>query len=830
MAETDGEGVNDNIGQIQPIEITEEMQRSYLDYAMSVIVSRALPDVKDGLKPVHRRILYAMHGLGLTSDSKYRKSATVVGEVLGKYHPHGDAPVYDALVRLAQDFAMRIPLIDGQGNFGSIDGDPPAAMRYTEARMAKIASEMLADIDKNTVDFVDNFDGTKKEPIPLPAKVPNLLVNGSAGIAVGMATNIPPHNLNEVCDAITHLINNPESNIEDLMNFIKGPDFPTGGAIFDINEIRSAYASGKGKVVMRAKAEIEEDRSGKFNIIVSQLPYQVNKAQLVARIASLVKEKKLEGISDLRDESDRTGMRIAIELKRDARPRALLNNLYKYTAMQLAFNVNTVALVDGIPLTLTLKQVLTEYIRHRQQIVTRRTQFELDAAKNRAHILEGLKIALDHLDAVIETIRKSKDADTARINLMKRFKFTEIQATAILDMQLRRLAALERQKIEDEYKEILKTIGYLEDLLSSPKKILAVIEKELLDLKEKYGDERRTRVYAQPVGDFSEEDLIPSEQVIVTITKGGYIKRSPMSAFRTQGRGGKGVSGVSMKEEDTVADIFSANTHDSLMFFTNKGRVFQIKVYELPEGSRYSKGAAIVNLINLEQSEAVTSILAITKNAKAGSAYLFMATRGGIVKKTSVKDFEHIRKSGMIAIRLNSGDELAWVKLTNGSDEILMVTKAGMSIRFSEKNVRPMGRATAGVMGIRLKSHDIIITMDKSVKGGELVVVTERGFGKRSKIKDWPVQNRAGIGVKAAELTTRNGNLVAAKVINQKDQQLILTSKKGQVIKLPIKDIPVLTRQTQGVILIRFSDKADLVAAASSIQKEQISKEEKKSK
>lgn len=819
MQNGNGEIIKTNFGKIEPIEITDEMQRSYLDYAMSVIVSRALPNARDGLKPVHRRILYAMHELGLTAEAKYRKSATVVGEVLGKYHPHGDAPVYDALVRLAQDFAMRIPLVDGQGNFGSVDGDPPAAMRYTEAKMAKITSEMLADIEKNTVSFADNFDGTRKEPEILPAKFPNLLVNGSAGIAVGMATNIPPHNLVEACDAAIHLSNDPESSVEDLMKFVKGPDFPTGGAIFDINEIRAAYATGKGRIVMRAKAEIEEDQGGKFNIIVTELPYQVNKATLIARIANLVKEKKLEGVSDLRDESDRHGMRIVVELKREGRPKALLNNLYKYTAMQLAFNVNTVALVDGVPLTLTLKQALTEFIRHRQEVVTKRTQFDLDAAKTRAHILEGLKIALDHLDAVIETIKKSKDADTAKTNLIKRFKLTEIQATAILDMQLRRLAALERKKIEDEYRNVLKTITYLEALLASPKKILQVIEEELTNLKEKYGDDRRTRVYPNQVGDFSEEDLIPAEEVIVTITRGGYVKRSPSSVFRTQGRGGKGVAGVTMKEEDTVSDIFPANTHDSLMFFTNKGRVFQIKVYELPEGSRYSKGVAIINLINLEQEEAVTSILPIAKTAKAKSNFLFMATKGGIVKKTNLGEFEHIRKSGMIAINLNQKDELSWVKLTNGKDQIMMVTNNGMSIKFTEKNVRPMGRPTAGVLGIRLKGTDNVVTMDKVSDKGELIVVTEKGFGKRSKLSDWPLQGRAGYGVKAAEIAARNGKLVSAQVIGSADKSLIVTSKLGQVIKLPVKDVPVLTRQTQGVILIRLSDKQDVVAVASSVKR-----------
>ncbi|OGY25429.1 MAG: DNA gyrase subunit A [Candidatus Woykebacteria bacterium RBG_16_39_9b] len=820
MSEENGPTTENNLGQLIPIEIIEEMQRSYLNYAMSVIVSRALPDVKDGLKPVHRRILYAMYELGLSYEAKYRKSATVVGEVLGKYHPHGDSPVYDALVRLAQNFAMRYPLIDGQGNFGSVDGDPPAAMRYTEARMAKIASEMLSDIEKNTILFADNFDGTRKEPIVLPAKLPQLLLNGSSGIAVGMATNIPPHNLNEVCDAIIHLIENPEDAVEDLMKFIKGPDFPTGGSIFDVNEIRQAYATGRGRIVMRAKAEIEEASSGKFAVVISELPYQVNKSQLVARIAQLVKEKKVEGISDLRDESDRKGMRVFIELKRDSRPKSILNNLYKHTAMQLAFNVNMVALVNGVPGTLTLKQALTEFIRHRQQVVTKRAEFDLNAAKNRAHILEGLKIALDHLDAVIETIRRSKDADIAKVNLMNKFKLTDIQAIAILDMQLRRLAALERQKVEDEYKAVLKTISYLEDLLSSPKKILAVIIKELTELKDKFGDERRTRVYANPIGEFSEEDLIAKEQVIITITRAGYIKRSPTSTFRTQGRGGRGVSGVTMKEEDTVADIFSANTHDSLMFFTNKGRVFQIKVYELPEGTRFSKGAAIVNLIDLEQDELVTSILAVPKMEKNKLGYLFMATKRGVVKKTPLREFEHIRKSGMIAINLVKGDELSWVKLTSGDDYMILVTNKGMSIKFSEKDVRPMGRATSGVIGIRLKSADNVITMDKATEKQELIIVTEKGLGKRSKISDWPKQGRAGLGVKAAEVTSRTGNLVAANVIGKEDKHLIITSKMAQVIKLPIKDVPVLTRQTQGVILIRLSAKEDVVAAASSIQKE----------
>ena len=812
-------------GKVETVEIVDEMQRSYLDYAMSVIVSRALPDVRDGLKPVHRRILYAMHEMGLTHSAKYRKSATVVGEVLGKYHPHGDTAVYDTLVRLAQDFAMRYPLIDGQGNFGSVDGDPPAAMRYTEVRMAEIANELLEDIDKNTVTFVDNFDATRKEPQPLPGKLPNLLLNGSAGIAVGMATNIPPHNLVEVCDAISHLIDHPDADIEQLMKFIKGPDFPTGGAIFDINEITAAYATGKGRVVMRAKAEIEEDKSEKFKIVVSELPYQVNKAKLIAKVAELVKDKKLDGISDLRDESDRQGMRIVFELKRDAKPKNLLNQLYKHTAMQLAFNVNVVALVNGTPQTLTLKQILTEYIRHRQDVVTRRSKFELDTAKKRAHILEGLKIALDHLDAVITTIRQSRDADVARRNLMKKFKLTEIQATAILDMQLRRLAALERKNIEDEYKEILKKIAHLEALLASPKKILAVIDKELQNLKEKYGDERRTRVYRQGVGDFSEEDLIPSEEVIVTVTKEGYIKRSPTSTFRTQARGGRGVSGLTMKEEDSVANLFSANTHDSIMFFSNKGKVYQLKVYDLPEGSRYAKGQAVVNLIEIEQGESVTSIINVPKSIKTG--YLFMATKKGIVKKTALADFANIRRSGIISINLQSGDELSWVTLTSGKDNIIMVTKNGLSIYFSENNVRKMGRPTAGVVGIRLKAGDELINMAKASKENKLLVVTEKGLGKKSNLADWPIQKRAGSGVKAADVTTRTGKIMAALVLSSEDKDFIVTSKMGQVIKSPLKGVPVLTRQTQGVILIRLAKKEDTVAAVTSTLKEPQSEKEK---
>jgi len=829
MSEENGPTTENNLGQLIPIEIIEEMQRSYLNYAMSVIVSRALPDVKDGLKPVHRRILYAMYELGLSYEAKYRKSATVVGEVLGKYHPHGDSPVYDALVRLAQNFAMRYPLIDGQGNFGSVDGDPPAAMRYTEARMAKIASEMLSDIEKNTILFADNFDGTRKEPIVLPAKLPQLLLNGSSGIAVGMATNIPPHNLNEVCDAIIHLIENPEDAVEDLMKFIKGPDFPTGGSIFDINEIRQAYATGRGRIVMRAKAEIEEASSGKFAVVISELPYQVNKSQLVARIAQLVKEKKVEGISDLRDESDRKGMRVFIELKRDSRPKSILNNLYKHTAMQLAFNVNMVALVNGVPGTLTLKQALTEFIRHRQQVVTKRAEFDLNAAKNRAHILEGLKIALDHLDAVIETIRRSKDADIAKVNLMNKFKLTDIQAIAILDMQLRRLAALERQKVEDEYKAVLKTISYLEDLLSSPKKILAVIIKELTELKDKFGDERRTRVYANPIGEFSEEDLVAKSDTLITVTKTGYIKRLAPITYKSQRRGGKGVVGMTTKEEDQIDHLISATTHDTLLFFTDKGKVYGTKAWEIPETSRQAKGQALVNILDLEQGEMVLSILPISQDENAKN--LVMATRLGMVKKTKLSEFKNMRTTGLIAIRLKAKDSLVSVHETKGKDHVLIVSKNGKAIRFPEANVRTMGRATSGVRGIKLNAGDSVIGMnvfpeklvkptDKRMKVfRDLLTISERGLGKRTATHLFPIQRRAGKGVKGAQTNEKTGALACATMVDEKVELIVLTSKSGQVIKLPLKNVPQMGRATQGVILMRFAKKADRVAAITTLSK-----------
>ncbi|OGD86655.1 DNA gyrase subunit A [Candidatus Curtissbacteria bacterium RBG_16_39_7] len=811
-----------DIGKVQPVEITEEMQRSYLDYAMSVIVARALPDVRDGLKPVQRRIIYAMNQQGMKHSARYQKCAAVVGEVLKHYHPHGDISVYDALVRMAQNFSMRYQLIDGQGNFGSVDGDSAAAMRYTECRLAQISEELLRDLEKDTVDWVDNYSATIKEPTVLPAILPNLLLNGGTGIAVGMATNIPPHNLTEVVQAITHLIENPEATVEDLMKFIKGPDFPTGAQIYDISEIVAAYATGKGKIIMRAKAEIEEQKGGKHQIVVTELPYQVNKAVLVSRIAELVKTKKLEGIADLRDESDRRGMRIVVELKRDARPQATLNNLFKHTAMQLSYPVNTVALVDGTPQTLTLKMILEEFVKHRQTVVTRRSKFELSEAKKREHVLEGLKIAVDNIDAVIETIKKSKDADEAKKNLMIKFKLTEIQATAILDMQLRRLAALERQKIEDELAMTREEIAYLEDLLAHPEKILVVIKKELATLEEKFGDDRKTRVFKQKIGEFSEEDLIANEPCIITITESGYIKRQPIGTFRVQRRGGKGVSGFTTKEEDVVSNLFSCFTHDQILFFTDKGKAYALPAYDIGEASRVSKGQAIINLIDIEQGEKVWSVLPISKASDRGQ-FVLMVTKNGTVKKTEVSAFSAIRRSGIIAIKLEEKDQLCWVKLTGGEDEIFLISEKGQSIRFGEKDIRPTGRATMGVRGIRLRKDDVVIGMDvlnEETKKADLLVVSENGLGKKTLISEWTKQKRGGVGIKAANITERTGDLVCAKIITKEELALVLTSQQGQVIKLPLKNVPRLSRPTQGVTLMRFSNKNDRVAAATCIKKE----------
>ena len=818
------------IGKIQPVEITTEMQKNFLDYAMSVIVARALPDVKDGLKPVHRRILYAMHDMGLKASGKHTKSAKIVGEVLGKYHPHGDVPVYDALVRLAQDFSMRYPLVDGQGNFGSIDGDSPAAMRYTEAKLSKISEELLIDIEKETVDTIPNFDGTLNEPSFLPAKLPNLLLMGSDGIAVGMATKIPPHNLSEIVDAVTYLIDHSEASVEDLMQFVKGPDFPTYGAIYDVKAIAEVYATGRGRIIVRGKAEIEDSKSGKTQIVISEIPYQVNKAEMVARIAELVHERKIEGVSDLRDESDRDGIRVVVDLKRDAKPKSILNNIYKHTALQTSFPANFVALVDGTPQTLSLKQILNEYIKHRQQVITRRAEYDLRQARARAHILEGLKIALDHLDAVIKTIRESADSDIAKKNLMERFGLTEIQATAILDMQLRRLAALERKKIEDEYKAVMELIDSLVGLLAHPAKILAVVKTEITDLKAKFGDDRRTKVYKMGIGEFSEEDLIPAEDTVVTITATGYIKRQHPSAFRTQARGGKGVTGMTTKEEDEVAHILTANTHDDIYFFTSKGRVFKIKAYDLPEGSRQAKGQAVVNLINIEQDEKLQTVLSLGKSDQF--KFLALATDNGTVKKTKLTEFDSIRQSGKIAIKLEAGDSLKWVQPTTGSDHILLVSREGKSIRFREEDVRPTARDTMGVRGITLKPGDYVVGMEvfPSTKAAptdkrrkvfeDMLIIMENGLGKRTGVKSWPLQKRGGQGVKAASITAKTGKIVCCIAVDETIDQIVLTSRQAQVIKLPLKNIPNLGRDTQGVILMRFSKKGDSVSSVTCLEKE----------
>lgn len=841
-----------NIGKIEPASLTEEMQKSYLDYAMSVIVSRALPDVRDGLKPVHRRIIYAMNQQNLHHTSRYQKSAAVVGEVLKNYHPHGDVPVYDAMVRMAQDFSMRYPLIDGQGNFGSVDGDSPAAMRYTEARMSAIADELLRDINKDTVNFVDNYSGTVKEPTLLPTLLPNLLLNGVSGIAVGMATQIPPHNLGEVCDAVLYMIDrsltkkakkaadketaksegtpeevdtNPvqldstgrevfhtDATVEDLMKFIKGPDFPTGASIYDQTEFLAAYATGRGRIVMRAKAEIEEARGGRFDIIVTELPFQVNKAVLIAKMADLVKDKKIEGISDLRDESDRRGMRIVIELKRDAKPQSVLNNLYKHTALQSVFNVNMVALSDGVPHLMTLKRILEEFVTHRQVVIVRRSEFELAEARKREHILEGLKIAVDNIDEVIRIIRASKDTDDAKNNLMAKFKLSEIQAVAILDMQLRKLAALERQKIEDELKAVRAIIAQLEDLLAHPEKILKVVREELSKVKDRYADDRRTRVYTQKVGEFSEEDLVADEATIVTITKSGYVKRQLPNTFRTQNRGGKGVSGITTKEEDVVSHIFFSKTHDNLLFFTDKGRVFQIKVWEIPESSRIAKGQAIVNLINIEQGEKVTAILTI--RAKDKTKFLFMGTRQGNVKKTAIEEYANIRKNGLISIKLDAGDQLRWVVPTMGDDDIILVSYQGQSIRFSEGQVRATHRDTSGVRGIMLTKGDEVVSMNLvNDHNAEFLVVMENGLGKKTKISAWKRQGRGGTGIKAAQVTDKTGKIVTAEFVEKDAATLVLTSNKGQIIKINLKDVPTLQRQTQGVILMRVRTGEKIAAA-----------------
>ena len=823
--------------EIRPVSIVKEMQKAYLDYAMSVIVDRALPEVGDGLKPSQRRILVAMNDLGLSSTGKYRKSAKIAGDTSGNYHPHGEGVVYPTLVRMAQDFNLRYPLVDGQGNFGSIDGDPPAAMRYTEARMTKFGELMLKDLDKETVDYRLTYDGSRQEPTILPALFPNLICNGTTGIAVAMATNIPPHNLNEVVDALTFMIDeikivkkegqkfdvDSDATVEDLTKFIKGPDFPTAAEIYDSREIIQAYATGKGRILMRAQATIEEASKGSQQILVTEIPYQVNKAVLVTRIAQLVKDGKLGKIRGLRDESsDRDGMRIIIELKKDARPQQVLNLLYKHTDMQKSFNTNIVGLVDGEPRVLTLKMLLEEFLRHRKQIIVNRTLYLLKKAKQRAHILEGLKIALDHIDAVIETIKKSKTQEVAKVNLIKKFELTEIQAIAILDMQLRRLAALERQKIEDELKEVLKAIAGYEALLASPKKIMGKVKTGLLEVKEKFGDKRRTKVFKQKAGEFAEEELIESQEVIVTITKSGYIKRLPRNTYKQQGRGGKGVRGARLKEEDIVEEMLTANTHDKVLFFTNKGKVYSLRVWDIPDASRTAKGVAIVNLVNLEAGERISSILTLSK--ENGAKFLIAATRKGTVKRTPIEQFENIRKTGIIAIKLGEGDELCWVKPTDGQGEVLLVGAKGKSIRFDENDARAMGRSAAGVRGIKLTKDDHIVGMEvikkskeQKAKSKKLLVVTGNGYGKLTKLEEYPTQKRGGSGVLTARVNEKTGPVVGGRLVAGKEGDIVLISTAGQVIRLPIKDVSVLGRATQGVRLMRLS-KDDKVAALAALE------------
>jgi DNA gyrase subunit A len=802
-----------NVGLIKPIIIEEEMKSSYLDYAMSVIVSRALPDVRDGLKPVHRRILYAMDGLGLHYNSPHKKSARIVGEVLGKYHPHGDAPVYESMVRMAQDFSMRYCLVDGQGNFGSMDNDPPAAMRYTEARLAKIAAEMLVDIDKDTVNFVPNFDDSLKEPSVLPARLPNLLVNGSSGIAVGMATNIPPHNLSEVCEAISYLIDNPDADVDDLMKFVKGPDFPTAGIIWGREGIVNAYATGQGKVVVRAKVDEETLKSGRVQLIVTELPYQTNKAALVEKIAEMARERKIDGIGEVRDESDRHGMRIVIELKKDAQPAKVQNNLYKYTAMQSAFYINMLALVDQQPRVINLKEALTCYIDFRKEIITRRSQFDLQKAMDRAHILEGFKIALDHLEQVIETIRKSETADSARTNLMNAFSLTQIQAQAILDIQLRRLAHLEQQKIIDEYNEVLKTIAYLEDLLANPKKILFLIHQDTNELKTKYGDKRRTAIKRDEVEAFQEEDLIAHQNVVVTLSEQGYIKRIPSTTYQKQHRYGRGVMGMVTRETDMVRQILVADTHDNLLLFTNRGKVYRVRCYDIPQDlTRATKGTALANVLAIDPKEQVTALV-IAKDTSPG-LFMVMATSRGIVKKTSMDRFASVRSNGLIAMKLLGDEELVEASVLTESDKIMLASQNGKAIKFSIKDLRTASRTSGGVRGIRLEPGDRVVGMSKVFTEARLLTVTENGFGKLSRVNNYPLQNRGGKGVIAHKVNEKTGKIIAAMTIPP-SQNLIIISAKGLVIRISIDDeVPVHGRATQGVHLSRL-EQDDKVASIS---------------
>lgn len=783
------------------------MEDSFLKYSMSVIVDRALPDVRDGMKPVHRRILYSMNQNGNRSNAKFVKSARIIGDVMGKYHPHGDSAIYDSMVRLAQDWVMRYPLVQGQGNFGSMDGDPPAAHRYTEARLHRHAERVLDDLEKDTVDFRDNFDGSEQEPVVLPAKLPNLLLNGQVGIAVGMATSIPTHNLSELVDATIHLIESPEATVDDLLKFVKGPDFPTGAIVYGGAPMRQAYATGRGSVTMRAVATIEETKRGRHQIIITEIPYGVNKATLIEKIAELVKEKKITTISDLRDESARGTVRVVIELKKDAYSKKVLNQLYKLTALQSSFHYNMLALVNGIqPRVLGLRDILSEFIKHRQIVVRRRTEFELRKAKERAHILEGYKIALDHIDEVIRTIRSSKTQEEAEKNLCEKFGLSEIQAKAILAMQLRRLTGLEREAIESELRELIILISKLENILADNQEILSIIKAELLEMKEKYGDERRSKIMNYELGKFSDEELIPEEESVILLTSENYIKRTLVSDYRRQNRGGKGKRGMTTKEEDIIDQVIQANSHDLLLFFTNRGRVFRLKAYEVPAASLSAKGTAAVNLLQLQPEEKITAIIKHERDVQ-DNGYLFMATKKGTVKKTPLKDYANVRTSGLVAIKLDDGDELRWIQKTTGENDVIISTSAGQAIRFNEKDARPMGRAARGVRGVRLRPNDCVVGMDVVTNDDQtLLVVSEKGFGKRTKVSNFPSHNRGGVGIKAALVTPKTGPIISVQTIDPAAKEGLLVSQNGQTIRVSLEDIKLLGRTTQGVTIMRLGD------------------------
>ena len=808
---------------IVPITLEEEMKSSYIDYAMSVIVARALPDVRDGLKPVHRRVLYGMHDLGMAHNKPYKKSARIVGEVLGKYHPHGDTAVYDSMVRMVQDFSLRYPLVDGQGNFGSVDGDSPAAMRYTEARLARISEEMLRDLDKNTVDFVPNFDDTLQEPTVMPSYLPNLLINGSSGIAVGMATNIPPHNLGEVVDGLIGLIKNPAITIEKLMKNIIAPDFPTAGIIYGYAGVKEAFLTGRGRIIVRAKANIETQKSGREHIIITELPYQVNKANLIEKIAELVRGGKLDDISNIRDESDRDGLRVVIELKKDAQPPIVLNQLFVHTQMQTTFGVIMLALVHGVPKVLNLKEMLEHFLNHRMDVLIRRTKFELDAAEKRAHILEGYIIALDNIDAVIQTIKKSKDVETAKQNLMKKFNLSEIQAKAILDMRLQRLTGLERQKIEDEYKETIKLIEKLKSILKSEDQRKIIITNELLELKKKYADERRTEI-VYDYEDFSLEDIIAEEDVVVTITHSGFIKRFPVSGYRKQGRGGKGVTGAGTKEDDFIEHMFIASTHQYILFFTDKGRVYWLKVHEIPEGGRAARGRSILNILQKEKEESITAFVAVKEFSD--NQYLIMATEQGTVKKTVLSAYGNVRKGGINAINLKKNDRLIEVKMTDGTNDIMIGTRNGFAVRFNEKDARDMGRTATGVRGVRLGKGDKAVGLLVIKRQGmSVLVVTEKGYGKRSDVNDYRITHRGGKGVITVKTSDKIGKMIALMEVNDNDE-LVIISTKGMVIRQSMKDIRVMGRATQGVRVIRLKDGDSIADIAKVVPEEDNGGEE----